>query len=217
MNKPDKESREQRARAGPKKTTGGNIRADREWLEELMEAGEITRVEPDDRPKDVLDDVIYQWSGFADEIDENFFLWYRRPLKATGEIRRCSGEAYIRDERGGYILDAEWHRIRRPCLANPSTGATVCQSHGGRIPAVRAKAQRVITEASEVVALRLVGLTATKDEDGDTIEHKVRLAAANSVLDRAGIKGGVEIEVTLPGYKKIMGAMFGAEEAEGDD
>lgn len=215
MNKPNAQAREKRARAGPKKETGGNAKVDQLWLAEVMEAGEITQVGPDERPAGVVDDVKYVWDGYADELNDEFFESFRRPGK-NGTVRKCKGEAYVRDERGGYILDAEWNRIRRPCLALPGLGTIVCHSHGAKIPAVKAAAQRVIAEASEIVALRLVGLTATKDEDGDIIEHKVRLAAANSVLDRAGIKGGVEVEVTLPGYKKIMTSMFGVED-EGDE
>lgn len=209
------EARAKRAREGPKKTTGGNTIPDREWLAACIEAGEITKITPRDRPAGVVDDVMYVWEGYADELNIDFFESFRRP-RADGQDRRCNGTAYVRDERGGYVLDVEWNRIRRPCLSHPARGTIVCHAHGAKIPAVKAKAQQVLAEASEAVALRLVGLTLTADEDGDAIEHKVRLAAMNSVLDRAGIKGGVEVEVTLPGYKKIMSQLFGAEDEGGD-
>lgn len=211
------EKAQPRERAGPKKETGGNTIPDREWLKEVMAAGEINRITLDNKPKDVLDDVIYQWTGYAEDVPEEFFEWFRRSKKDGSEVRKCNGASYVRDERGGYILDVEWNRIRRPCLSWPARGATVCHAHGAKIPAVVAKAKRVLAEASEAVALRLVGLTYTKDEDGEAIEHKIRLAAANSVLDRAGIKGGLEIEVTVPGYKKIMNDMFGADTEEDEE
>jgi len=36
----------------------------------------------------------------------------------------------------------------------------------------------------------------------------VRVAAANSVLDRTGIKAGSEVEVTIPGYRRVLEKLF---------
>lgn len=206
VNKFTREEVQARAEAGPKKETGGNTRPDIAWIEQVSKTGELS--EPDDgtRPPGFLYSVIYQWEGYADELNEEFFEQFRRYKGPNA--RRCTGSAYVRDERGGYIVDIEWNRLKRPCLGLPMVGAVVCQTHGGKIPAVREAAQRVIAEAAEVVALRLIGLTGTKDEDENSIAHKDRIAAANSVLDRAGIKGGVEIEVSMPGHKKVLAKMF---------
>ena len=187
----------------PKVETGGNTMPDVAWIQEVSAAGELHEPDPDERPPGFLYDVMYQWEGYADEVNLDFFEGFRR-----NKLRQCTGTAYIRDRRGGYIVDAEWQRLRRPCLGNPGKGATVCHAHGSQIPVVKAAAQQRLAEASEIVALRLIGLTTTGEDD------KVKLAAMNSVLDRAGIKGTVEIEVTTPGYKKVMLEMFGA---DGDD
>lgn len=81
-------------------------------------------------------------------------------------------------------------------------GATVCIKHGAQLAGVRAHAEAVVESAR----LRLIGNT---DQAVDVLEQlmqpgtseNVRLKAAESVLDRSGIRGGVDIhtetEVTV--------------------
>lgn len=78
-------------------------------------------------------------------------------------------------------------------------GATVCLVHGGRLPNVRKHAE----EVREAAKMRLLGLS---DMAIDTLEEladaqgaagpAVRLKAATEILDRAGIKGGIDLAVT---------------------
>ena len=204
-----KEVREKRAREGPKVETGGNSKPDQTWIEEVQAAGELHAPDEETRPEGFLYDVLFQWDGYADEVNVEFFesFWRGKPTD-----NRCNGTAYIRDMRGSYIVDCEWERLRRPCLKRPARGTIVCHSHGAKIPQVVAAAKRVIAEASEVVALRLVGMTDPLT-DGD---EKVRLGAINSVLDRAGVKAGLEVEITTPGYKKVLEEMFSSEPDDGE-
>lgn len=176
--------------------TGGNTKPDQIWLAEV--AAELHEPDISNRPHSFLYDVQYQWEGYCDELNLEFFESFRRGT------RECTGTAYVRDETGMYVIDPDWNKLRRPCLAPPMNGSKVCQAHGGKIPGVKAAAERALAEASEVVALRLLDLTGPEIED-----VKTRLAAINSVLDRVGIKGGVDIEVQLPGYKKVMADLFG--------
>lgn len=207
MPRGSKEQIAQRAREGPKKQSGGNTKSDAAWIEALKD--ELHAPDESLRPEGFLWDVMYQWEGLAEELNVEFFEAFLR----WPNQRRCNGTAYVRDHRGGYVIDAEWQRITRPCLSLPAKGTVVCHAHGAQIPAVKAAAERVLATAAEVVAIRLVNLTGTVDELHEAIDHKVRLAAANSVLDRVGIKGGTTVEVQLPGYKKVLSDMFGG----GDD
>lgn len=76
-------------------------------------------------------------------------------------------------------------------------GATVCLQHGGHLPNVKKAAE----DRKDAARLQLIGATA---DAIDVIEHlmkyatqeNVKLAAARDVLDRAGIKGGIEVSVT---------------------
>lgn len=188
-----------------KKTTGGNGKPDQAWFEAVMAAGELHAPDESQRPAGFIYDIHYQWEATAEELNIDFFESFRR---ASKEYRACNGTSFVRDGSGMYIVDRDWERLRRPCLARPMRGGVVCQTHGGLIPQVREAARRVLEQASEVVAIRLVGLTDTEDENGTAIEHKNRITAANSVLDRAGIKGGTEVEIKAPGVENVINRLF---------
>jgi len=186
-----------------------NTKPDANWLDEQLEAGLLFAVEPEDRPSDVLFEFNYQWDGYAAELDLEWFEQYRRSKE-----RKCNGTAYVRDETGMYIADNDWQRITRPCLSLPMKGGVVCHAHGAKIPQVVAAAQRRLQEASELVALRLIGMTGPRDEENFKIRAQDRIAAMGSVLDRAGVKGGIEVEVSGTGFQQVLADLFGT---GGDD
>ena len=202
-----------------KVTTGGNSIADQEWIGEMLADGSLRDITTEDYdgpqpPDGFLYDVIYRWEADAEEANAEYFLQFLHPN--AQEKRRCNGTAYVRDQRGGYVVDRDWIRITRPCLRPPGRGADVCQAHGALVPLVKEAAQRRLAEAAEIVAMRLLGLTGPFDELNTPIEHGDRIKAANSVLDRAGIKGDIKVEVSAPGYKRVLEHMFSAED-ESDD
>jgi hypothetical protein len=189
-----------------------NTKPDINWLDQQLELGLLYAVEKDDRPDDCLFEFNYQWDGYAAELDEDWYLPYYR-----GE-RRCNGTAYIRDETGMYIADNDWQRLTRPCLSLPMKGGVVCHAHGAKIPQVVAAAQRRLAEASEIAALRLIGLTAIRDEENHLVRAQDRIVAINSVLDRAGVKGGVEVELSAgTGFQKVLSDLFGTGGADDDE
>lgn len=201
---------------GTKKVTGGNSKCDQAWIEEMLAAGELHA--PGPKPPEFMYDPVFQWDGLNEELNPDFFEFYR-PTRGRSKdpSRVCNGDAYVRDERGGYIVDADYQRLRRPCLGAPAQGTNVCHAHGSQIPVVKAAAQRRIAEAAEIVALRLIGLTGVRDELDAIIEHKNRISAANSVLDRAGIKGTDQLQVTVPGFQRVLDAMFTDDKPEVPD
>lgn len=82
----------------------------------------------------------------------------------------------------------------RRCKKKAILGALVCRSHGGQLPSVRDAAARTVEEA------RLRLLLATDDAVAvleylmaEGLSEPVRLRASCEILDRAGIRGGVEI------------------------
>lgn len=186
--------------------TGGNYRADIAWLDAMAEAGMLYSVDKTTpRPPEMTYDIHYQWDGEAEALDLDFFEQFRY------HPRNCNGTAYIRDETGMYVVDNDWIRLTRPCLRMPSKGVNVCMVHGAKIPVVKAAAQRRLAEASEMVAMRLIGLTDSVDERSEPIAHKDRISASNSVLDRAGIKGGLEVEIHASGFQGVLSDLFGGE------
>ena len=72
-----------------------------------------------------------------------------------------------------------------------------CPAHGGKLPSVKEKNRARV----DVVRMRIVEST---EQAMDTIESlllpgtadNIRLKAATEILDRAGIRGGVEIDVS---------------------
>lgn len=79
-----------------------------------------------------------------------------------------------------------------PCRRRPINGGTVCASHGGRAPQVKAAAQRRILAAADRAAAAVVTLM----EDRAT-PHAVKLAAARDLLDRAGLSARAELTVDV--------------------
>lgn len=185
----------------PKKSTGGNCKPDREWIAEMHEdLEEISKEQL--KALDIPWDVQVRFNGYAEEVNPEFFEAFRR-----GD-RRCSGAAYVRDDRGGYIIDLDAVRIMRPCLMSPRYGSNVCPKHGGEIGHVKKAAQVRLAMASDNAAATLVNLSRPTDELGNVVEQAQRIKAASNVLDRVGIRAGVEVEVTAPAYQQIMDGLF---------
>lgn len=196
----------------PNTTGQGNTKSDVIWLDAALEQGLLYSVTKDDRPKDSWFEFNYQWDGYASELDETWYEPYYRSKE-----RRCTGTAYIRDETGMYIADNDWQRLTRPCLSLPIRGGVVCHAHGAKIPVVVAAAARRLAEASEVTALKLIGMTNVRDEEQIRIRPQDRIIAMNSVLDRAGVKSAIELEVSASGFQQVLTDLFGTESSDGAD
>lgn len=77
-------------------------------------------------------------------------------------------------------------------------GTNVCVKHGGQLPTVQEHAAAVV----EAARLRIINMT---DQAVDVLQdlmvnaaaEKIRLDAARDVLDRAGVKGALEIDLTV--------------------
>jgi hypothetical protein len=197
----------------PKKTTGGNSPIDQEWLETVMEAGEIIEVVKETIPDHIVFEPMYMWDATQDELNPDFWMERRRYQHRD----TCTATSYVRDQRGGYIVDRDWNRLRKPCISLPMKGGYVCHAHGGEIAMVKQQAADRLAHAADTVAARLVTLTGVRDEEQRYIRPQDRIMASNSVLDRAGVKGSSEVEIKLPGYKKVLDAMFGGDDGDETD
>lgn len=85
-------------------------------------------------------------------------------------------------------------------------GGTVCMTHGGAAPAVRAKARTRLEMAADRMAKALLGIA----EDADAPAN-VKLAAIRDALDRAGLsaKTAVSVEVgPTPVWEQVLTEMI---------
>ncbi len=96
----------------------------------------------------------------------------------------------------GAIRNGE--RAGERCRQRALLGASVCIVHGARLPNVRSKAAAIVESAR----LKLID---SSDEAADWLidlgrnanSEAVRLGAAKEVLDRAGVRGGTEVDVVV--------------------
>lgn len=94
-------------------------------------------------------------------------------------------------------------RNGEPCSKKAIKGGVVCRSHGGNLPAVRAKAQQrmlelVIPALEELRAILLDPTTADPD----------RLRAIALLLDRTGFGPKSEVVVETKPYERLMSTIY---------
>lgn len=82
-------------------------------------------------------------------------------------------------------------RTGKRCKAPSMLGGNVCRAHGGAAPQTRAKAQRRLQQAADILVQRLLGLAL----DGDTPDA-VALQAIRDALDRAGLGAKQALELS---------------------
>lgn len=113
--------------------------------------------------------------------------WKKATLGAPVPVIRCT-----------YIFPDTHQRPGEQCKRWSLRGSTVCYRHGGNLPSVRQHAEAVV----EAARLRLIESTDDAvdwliDLGRNSASDAVRLGAAKEVLDRAGVRGGVEVDVTV--------------------
>jgi len=160
----------------------GNSRLDREWIKEHSDS--LVAIDDGDF------EGLLQWDGTEESMGSAWTL--------PRDKNRCAAWAYIRDADGNYIVDSEGHRLRRPCYSWRIKGTNICLRHGGGLPVVRRKATERLVAAADSVAGVLLGIV-----NNNKATDRDRIAAANSLLDRAGLKGGAEAIVVTPKYAGV--------------
>jgi hypothetical protein len=168
----------------------GNIKFDQKWLQRAEDAGMLEVIDPDS-PDAPPDGARMRFNG---DPNAEGSPWVIPP-----EGGRCRGKAYLRDGEGNYVYDEKGRRIRRPCLNWPIKGGPVCIPHGGGVPRVLAAAKMRLLESADVVTAALV-----KMATDNTIDPKARIQACNSILDRIGVKAGVDVTVEVKPWQDLL-------------
>jgi hypothetical protein len=178
----------------------GNSPKDEEFMEWMEEHGELKPIDPDE--EGIPWPAMHEWSG--DGKDEG------NPWMIPPPGKRCRGKAYVRDADGNYIMDANKTRVMRPCYNWPMKGGVVCIKHGGGIERVRKGAMERLASALDATTGELIRLALSEET-----EDKVKVQAINSILDRTGLKGGVEVDINVPGWQEALKSLFQPEENHG--
>lgn len=113
--------------------------------------------------------------------------WRRATLGAPVPVVRCT-----------YIFPDTHDRPGEQCKRWSLRGTTVCIKHGGNLPSVREHSEAMVESAR----LRLIGSTDKAvdwllDLAENSTSDAVRLKATTEVMDRAGVRGGVELDVSV--------------------
>ena len=111
----------------------------------------------------------------------------------------------LRDlQAGENQCTARSKRTGQRCRRPSSLGSNVCRAHGSAAPQTRAKAQRRLAQASDVLVQRLLSLAL----DGDTPDN-VALSAIIAALDRAGlsVKTTGTLEVSVKPFERVFDAI----------
>lgn len=113
--------------------------------------------------------------------------WKRATLGAPVPVIRCT-----------YIFPDTHERPGEQCKRWSIRGATKCVKHGGNLDNVRQHAEAMVESAR----LRLIGATDQAvdwllDLAANSTSDAVRLKATTEVMDRAGVRGGVEVDVQV--------------------
>ena len=116
----------------------------------------------------------------------------------------------------GPIGGRDWAKMQRPerrCTAHKKNGercknaarlgGTVCGFHGGRAPAVIAKARERLALAADRMARELLGIATGAESEA------VKLAAVKDALDRAGLGAKTEVALELKPWEPILADVAG--------
>jgi hypothetical protein len=136
------------------------------------------------------------WSGKTEDIGH--------PYQLPPPHLRCGAERQMRDDEGGKILDRDLNPLVRRCPNWTLAGAERCVDHlKGSKSVMDEVRKRIASDANTYYqALRAIALdTGASDAD--------RIKAINSMLDRGGLKAGIEVSADADSwgalYKMISG------------
>ena len=127
--------------------------------------------------------------------------------------QKCAGRAVVRYPkdykdptlRSQPILDPDGRKQYRPCQAWAMHGSTVCDMHGGNAPQVIAEAKKNLALATRNISDVLIDIALDERQAPD-----VRIKAAVQVMDRAGIRSGVDLGIEIPKWQDVLGQLFGS-------
>jgi hypothetical protein len=159
---------------------------------------------------------------------------YRERANSNGSPQSCEEQAwyYPNIEDGDFeTRELRWRAVPRDevrcraiirskhnpwkgsqCARAPGRGMTVCASHGGSLPAVKAAAARRLALASDPAAEKLIHMALYQKNVADAD----RLRALVQILDRAGVAGKTTVELEVKPWQSVLQRVYGQMKNAGD-
>lgn len=113
------------------------------------------------------------------------------------------------DDKRCVALTRSGHYRGSRCVKWRARGTRVCLRHGAQLPNVRKHALKNLLGAADDAVSELIRVALLKKNVSDADKIK----ALSQLLDRAGVVGKQEIEVTTKPWQKMLKALAGDDEA----
>lgn len=133
------------------------------------------------------------WSGKSEDL--------LHPYQVPDDGRRCRHLRQMKDDLGQPILDVDREPLKERCPNWAMLGANICVQHAKGSKAVMDEARLMIAGAAPALVGQLIR------DALDTSLHanaSDRIKAINSLLDRFGLRGGIEVGPDMPAWREIM-------------
>lgn len=133
------------------------------------------------------------WSGRTEDL--------LHPYQVPDDARRCRHLRQMKDDLGQPILDVDHQPLKERCPNWAMLGANICVPHAKGSKAVMDEARMMIAGAAPALVGQLI-----KEAFSESIASTPsdRIKAINSLLDRFGLRGGIEVGPDMPAWREIM-------------
>lgn len=172
------------------------------------------RPKPEKRNSEA-DQAFIDQHGKEMRVVDGRLVWEGKPLLAgipwqlPPEPERCFSQRIAKDDDGNPILNGELEPLQLRCPKWRVTGGPFCLEHSGGSNTVQKLVREQLLSSAAAAAARLADIALKTNDPGDALK------AINSILDRVGIRPGVEIVTEVPAYQQILKEMFEAKNGEG--
>lgn len=156
-----------------------NRQADHDWIEaQPVSAFKVTA------------DGLLVWKGDSRDLNSQY--------SAAPDEYRCCKSTPVRDDSGAEVLGADLQPLLRRCVRWAMRRAAMCRECAGGDDMVKRAVKARLLDVADALVGELTELAMDR-----TIGAGDQIKAINSLLDRAGIRGGVEITPDVPAFERV--------------
>lgn len=147
-------------------------------------------------------DGLLVWSGRTEDIGSEYHL--------PPDDLRCTKLRVMHDDDGGQLLNLNMEPLRQRCMKWAIINSHLCIDHAQGSQAVQQAVKAKILTAADAIAGALITIALDPQE-----KAAERIKAISTLLDRAGIRAGVEISGEIKGWQAVLKTLM--DDESGDD